>query len=98
MPSKKGDGGAMLNVPATIVVSLPADARLMVDGKATKSTSASRLFVSPALEPGQDYFYTLKAETVIDGQAVAASKRITVRAGKETRVSFDNLVASVARR
>jgi uncharacterized protein (TIGR03000 family) len=84
--------------PATILVSLPADAQLTVDGTATQSTSTNRVFVSPVLEPGKDFYYTLKAEFVRNGKRVAASKEVTVRAGKETRVSFAAPVASLAQR
>jgi uncharacterized protein (TIGR03000 family) len=95
---KKGDGGAMLSAPATIVVSLPAEAKLIVDGKPTKAASARRYFISPALEQGQDYFYTLKAEFTRDGQTVSTSKRVTVRAGVESLVTFETPAASVAQR
>jgi len=82
--------------PATIVVSLPADAKLLIDDAATTSTAALRTFESPALEAGKDHHYTLKAEIVRDGKSVTATKRITVRAGEETRVELALPVASVA--
>jgi uncharacterized protein (TIGR03000 family) len=75
--------------PATIVVNVPADARLTIDGEATTSTSAQRVFVSPVLNPGQEYHYTLKAEFQKDGKTVSVSKDIAVTAGNETRVSLD---------
>jgi uncharacterized protein (TIGR03000 family) len=74
--------------PATIQVSLPADAKLMIDGAKTVSTSASRLFVSPELAPAKDFQYTLRAEIIRDGQSLTATERVTVRAGMETRVSL----------
>jgi uncharacterized protein (TIGR03000 family) len=86
---KKTGTETMGPAPATIVVSLPAEAKLTVDGAATKSVSATRVFASPALQPGQEYYYTLKAEIVRDGKTVPAVKRIAVRAGEESRVSFE---------
>jgi len=74
---------------ATIIVSLPADAVLTVDGAATSSTSATRVFASPALEQGKDFLYTLKAELVRDGKTFSASKKVSVRAGEETKVSLE---------
>lgn len=71
--------------PATITVSLPADAKLMIDDTATRSTSATRTFVSPSLTPGQEYHYTLKAEIVREGRTLSAMERVTVRAGEDTR-------------
>ena len=81
---------AALPAPATIIVSLPAEAKLTIDDAATTSTGAVRTFVSPNLDNGRDYHYDLKAE--VDGKTL--TKRITVRAGEETRVEID--MASLA--
>jgi uncharacterized protein (TIGR03000 family) len=86
------------SAPATISVTLPADARLTVDGVATRSTSASRLFVTPDLSVGFDYVYTLRAEVVVDGQTVAQSQRVTVRGGYMTNVPFSFSSQQVASR
>ena len=74
---------------ATIVVHLPADARLTIDGEATRSTSDTRTFVTPPLQPDQEFSYTLKAETNQDGQTVATTRQVMVRAGQETTVDLD---------
>jgi uncharacterized protein (TIGR03000 family) len=60
----------------------------MIDDAATTSKSAQRVFVSPSLNPGREYHYTLKAEWVRDGKPVVVSKEIAVRAGQETRVQI----------
>lgn len=82
--------------PATIIVSLPADAKLKFDETVTESTSALRVFTSPALEPGKTYSYTLTAEIVRDGQLRSVREEVTVRAGAETRVTLSFPLASVA--
>ena len=41
------------------------------------------------MEPGKDFHYTLKAEMVRDGQAVAVNKRVPVRAGQEKKVVLE---------
>jgi uncharacterized protein (TIGR03000 family) len=87
-----------LFAPATIVVSLPADARLTVDGNATRSTSDLRTFVTPALETGEEYIYTLQAEIIRDGRSVVETQRITVRGGETTNVPFSFSSESVASR
>jgi uncharacterized protein (TIGR03000 family) len=69
---------------ATIVVALPAEAKLTIDDNATTSTSERRVFVSPTLEAGQEYYYTLKAE--FNGQT--KTERVTVRAGEEVKVNI----------
>jgi len=88
--------GAAIPAPATIVVNLPAEAKLTIDDAATRSTSSVRVFSTPTLDNGKDFFYTLKAEIVRDGQTVTASKKVAVRAGEETRVSLEFPVANVA--
>jgi len=85
MPDEKGAA----NTPATIIVNLPADAKLSIDGATTNSTSAQRSFVSPPLQTGKDYVYTLTATVVRDGQTLEQSQRVSVRPGAETRVQLD---------
>jgi uncharacterized protein (TIGR03000 family) len=81
---------------ATIVVSLPEDAKLTIDGEQTTSTSAQRVFVSPALEQGKEYEYTLKAEVVRDGQTQIATAKVTVRPGETSKVELTMPAAGVA--
>ncbi|HMO36476.1 MAG TPA: TIGR03000 domain-containing protein [Gemmatales bacterium] len=87
-PAEAKPPAASLEAPAKVVVSLPADAKLAIDGHATTSTSTERTFVSPALEAGKDYQYTITAEFVRDGNNVTETKVIIVRAGETTNVNF----------
>jgi len=85
--------------PATLVVNLPDDANLKIDGVATKATAGSRQFTTPVLARGQNYYYTLSAEIVRDGKTYAATQTVTVRAGQTSQVeipagSFGMAVAS----
>jgi uncharacterized protein (TIGR03000 family) len=82
--------------PAMIRVELPEDARLTIDGMSTVSTGASRLFISPSLERGREFTYTLRAERSQGDKPVRASKTITVRAGEETQVDLRSGYATVA--
>jgi uncharacterized protein (TIGR03000 family) len=85
--------------PATLLVELPADAKLYVDGYLSKQASAKRTIVTPDLDGGSDYTYTLKAESVQDGQTVTKTKTVTFRAGGTVRVDFNEPAAgSVAQR
>jgi uncharacterized protein (TIGR03000 family) len=70
-------------------VDLPAEATLTIDDNLTESTSAVRRFSTPALEPDQDFHYTLKAQLFRDGRTVVASRRVRVRAGQEIQVTID---------
>jgi uncharacterized protein (TIGR03000 family) len=84
--------------PASVVVELPADAKLVIDDHLTQSMSEVRRFVSPPLPPGKDYHYTLKAEIVREGKPQIQTQQITVRAGEETRVTVQFPSATVASR
>ena len=75
--------------PADLIVHLPADAKLIIDGNATQSASGTRRFTSPPLEREQDFFYTLKGQLVRDGQTLTASRRVKVRAGEQTEVTLE---------
>jgi uncharacterized protein (TIGR03000 family) len=77
--------------PARVIVKLPDDARLFVDSTACPLTSTVRTFQTPALRPGQDYVYTIKAEVSRDGWTHTASKRVTIRAGQDSVVDFGDL-------
>jgi uncharacterized protein (TIGR03000 family) len=70
--------------PATIVVTLPANATLSIDGNPTTSTSSVRTLVSPALEPGSTYVYTLRAE--VNGQI--QTQQVQVRGGETSQAQF----------
>jgi uncharacterized protein (TIGR03000 family) len=87
-----------LPAPATLIVSLPAEATLTVDGAATQSTSATRVFTSPELAPDKEFYYTLKADLVRNGEKVTTTKKVSVRAGQETRVTLEFPAATVAQK
>lgn len=86
------------SAPATIVVTLPADAKLTIDGAATVSTTARRVFVSPELPAGREFVYTLQAEIVKDGKPVVTTRDVTVRAGAEVAVTLEAGLTGVASR
>jgi uncharacterized protein (TIGR03000 family) len=81
---------------AKLYVTLPADAKLTVDGKPTVSTSGSRVFESPGLTPGKTYYYVLEATAVRDGKTRTVMKEVIVRAGEDTRVKLEIPEAVVA--
>jgi uncharacterized protein (TIGR03000 family) len=92
-------GTAMAAAPsmaATLVVSLPADAKLTIDGEATTSTSASRTFSTPDLPDAREHHYTLKAEVVRDGKVQTTTQQVTVRAGQTTQVELTLPAPTVA--
>jgi uncharacterized protein (TIGR03000 family) len=75
--------------PATLTVRLPADARLTVEGQVTKQTGAERRFVSPPLEPGQKFSYTVSAFWEPNNYTkITRTRKVSVQAGKEVEVDL----------
>lgn len=88
---KEGKGPE--SVRATLTVEVPEQAKLFIDDQQMKTTSAKRVFVSPPLQPGQAYYYMLRAEVLRDGQTVSITRRVVVRPGEEATASFPELQA-----
>ena len=95
---KGGTEEVAVPTPAYIVVSLPAAATLSIDDAATVSASGTRVFTTPALQPGTDFSYTLKGELVREGRTISTSQIVKVRAGQETRVNLEFPAVSVAQK
>jgi uncharacterized protein (TIGR03000 family) len=98
-PKKKEKEKEAAELPgrATLVVELPADARLLIDDRPTSSTSPTRVFQSPpVLEPGKEYTYTLKAEVVREGEVLSVTREVTVRANETTQIRLQLPVAATA--
>jgi uncharacterized protein (TIGR03000 family) len=75
--------------PAVLVVRLPEDARLQVDGSPTARTGAVRRFTSPSLEPGRRFVYTLSAVWEPNNYTtITRTRQAYVRAGQETTVDL----------
>lgn len=98
-PKKDKDSGeeSALSAPATIIVAVPAGAKLTIDGYEARATGDVRVFTTPALERHEEYSYTVKAEVTRDGRTVAETKDVTVRAGEKSNVKFE-LTEAVALR
>jgi uncharacterized protein (TIGR03000 family) len=74
--------------PATVVVTVPADAKLIVDGHATSLSDEVRTFTTPELKVGEEYVYTFEATVERDGQILIATEEVAVRAGEATKVTL----------
>jgi uncharacterized protein (TIGR03000 family) len=94
-PAKKP--GEVL-APATIVVSLPAQATLTIDGYVSQQTSSERTLVTTPIQPGQEFTYTLVAKTTQNGQSVSQTQRVTVLSGQQLPVRFDFTATPVTTR
>lgn len=75
--------------PARLRVLLPEEAKLLIEGNATTSTGAERLFESPPLLPGKTYIYTLRAEYLVKGGAyVSRMVLVKVTPGQEVQADL----------
>src|SRR5262245_50658935 len=75
---------------AQLRVKMPErDADLTIDGKPTKQGGAERWFITPPLEPGAAYTYTLTACWEPNGYTTMyRSRKVAVRAGEEVEVDL----------
>ncbi|MEX0586541.1 MAG: TIGR03000 domain-containing protein [Pirellulales bacterium] len=84
--------------PATrLTVRVPADAKLFLAGRETKSTGELRTFRTARMEDGQTWDnYTVRAIAMRDGREITREKTITLRAGASHELAFDFDAPSIA--
>ena len=82
--------------PGTVMVNLPAEARLTFDGYATRATGESRAFVTTPLQYGRSYSYVVRVELMSNGQPIVETRQVTVRAGQTSMVQFNAPPAGIA--
>ncbi len=73
---------------ATIVVHLPAEARLYAEERLLRQSGPVRTFVTPLLPAGQEFTYRFKIEFDRDQETVAVTRTVKVRAGQQQTVAF----------
>jgi uncharacterized protein (TIGR03000 family) len=91
MPTGRATAPVYVQYPApvNIVVWVPEDAEVWVDGNKTTSTGAGRVLITPPLEPTIRHTYEIKARWQgPDGQALEQTQVIGVYAGDRTVVRF----------
>jgi uncharacterized protein (TIGR03000 family) len=80
---------------ATIVVRVPADAKVYFDDQLTQQTGEERTFVTPSLRPGRTFAYTVRTEIVSGGRVVSKTERVKVRAGEAIAVEGVKLTPAI---
>jgi len=73
--------------PARVIVELPADAKLFVDGMATETIGSRRTFSTPELTLGTNFYYELK---VVNADNTVRFTKLVVRAGEEAVARFES--------
>jgi uncharacterized protein (TIGR03000 family) len=82
--------------PVMMTVTVPkADAEVFINDTATTSTGTERQFESPALDPGQGYHYTIRAQWMENGKRVEQKREVPVKAGQTVTVDFTKPVREV---
>ncbi len=76
---------------ARMILDVPEDARVYVNGTLTKTASNRRVYYSPRLEAGQSYFYEVRIEVEREGKTYTENKRVIVKAGDDHKESFADL-------
>jgi uncharacterized protein (TIGR03000 family) len=76
---------------ASVIVHVPTDARIYIDGNLMHSTATERVFTSPAIEAGKPFYYSLRVVVERNGKEVEDVRRVSVSAGEVSRLDFDNL-------
>jgi uncharacterized protein (TIGR03000 family) len=87
--NNKNDQVMLSSTNAKLIVDLPADAKVFIDGVPVKAAAGLRTFNTPALEPGKAYYYMVRIERMRDGQPVSQTRRILVYAGQIARADFE---------
>jgi uncharacterized protein (TIGR03000 family) len=82
--------GAKSPARVEITMHVPAEARIWFDGEATVQTGATRVFVSPPLDPERQYVYEVRVRWNEGGDVVERTRRVTVQAGDEIGLGFSS--------
>ena len=78
---------------AIVVVKVPAGATVSIGDFPTTQTGTERQFITPALAPGKNYFYILKASWTENGQPKSETREVLVKAGARVLADFTAPVA-----
>jgi uncharacterized protein (TIGR03000 family) len=90
LPKDKQKEEKKLEARAKIRIDVPVGGKLFVDGRHIATTPGTRVFQTPALMPGEAYFYDIRIE--VDNRS--AERRVVISAGQDARVSFPALIAT----
>ena len=88
-PAPAAPEEAILDSSAAINVTVPADAKVFVNGAATTSTGTSRQYVSRGLKPGLNYAYNFRVEYEVDGKQAVQYQTVKLTAGDNHALAFD---------
>ncbi len=76
---------------ARLIVEVPAEAKVYIDGNLMKTNATRRVYSTPVLQQGQTYFYDVKAEVMREGQPVTQTQRVQFRIGQIVQANFGDM-------
>ena len=82
---------------AKVTVIFPSEGKLVVNDVVI-SIKGKQTFETPKLNPGQRYFYNVKADLVKGGKTTSETRRIDIMAGKSVTVDFSTSEIATASR
>jgi uncharacterized protein (TIGR03000 family) len=85
LDAPKQKDGEQVSAPAMIVVTLPAAAKLTIDGYVSKQTTSERRLQTVPIQPGQEFTYEFVAEL----NGARQTQSVTVRGGQTAPVNFN---------
>jgi uncharacterized protein (TIGR03000 family) len=71
-----------------LTVSVPADAKVTINDRSTKSTGELRRYRYTGLQPAAVYAYRVRAEFVRDGKPIVDEKTVQLTAGQAGSLAF----------
>jgi uncharacterized protein (TIGR03000 family) len=96
MPAMGSTPATTSMAPASIQLNIPATATLTVDGAVITGQGELRQFHTPALTIGQQYYYDMTAQMIVNGQPEVQTLRVLVTAGETVSARFDTLIVKSA--
>lgn len=105
LPGPASDDGTFLDqrpqdAQAVLNLILPQDAKVLINGKVTKTRGSRRSYVSRRLSDMRDYKYQVKAIVMRDGKEIVRSKMVSMRPGVDqtVKLDFEDTVTTLALR
>lgn len=86
MPSK--DDKQQSRVRSKVIIEVPENARLFVDGNEMKPGPTTRVFQTPPLDPGQTYFYEVRVDVAVNGKVQSDTRRLVINPGETVTAAF----------
>ena len=104
LPGPADDDGTFIDRPhdtkAVLNLVLPENAKVLINGKATKTRGVVRSYVSRRLQEDRDYKYQVKAIVMRNGKEIVRTKMVTMRPGidQTVKLDFEDTVTTLALR